>query len=163
MKANKFFTHFVFCLLSVFLIFLVVAKEQDSASIPVSGIANPKGCAEDLVPIIKRESSELACVKPEAAVKLVGRNWGAELIASTAVTLETGTEADLAEGADVGVKADRVFLSGAVYTVDESNPWAKAVAIQDGKITYVGDDEGAQDFIGEDTEVIDLAGKMLWV
>ena len=58
-------------------------------------------------------------------------------------------------------QADKVFLSGAVYTVDESNPWAEAVAIQDGKITYVGDDEGAQDFIGENTEITDLTGKML--
>ena len=161
MKANKVFTRFVCCLFSIFLIFLVVAQEQDSTSIPASGIDSPKGCAEGLVPIVKRESSELACVKPESAVKLIERNWGAEPMISTAVNLETGTEADLAESADVGVKADMVFLGGAVYTVDESNPWAEAVAIQDGNITYVGDDAGAEDFIGENTEVIDLTGKML--
>ena len=162
MKTNKTFTHFIFCLLSIFLIFLVVAKEQDSTSVLASEVDSPKGCAEGLVPIIKRESSELVCVKPETALKLIERNWGAESpITSTAVTSEAGTETGLAESADVGTKADMVFLSGAVYTVDESNPWAEAVAIQDGKITYVGNDAGAEDFIGEDTEIIELVGKML--
>ena len=57
--------------------------------------------------------------------------------------------------------ADRVFLNAAVYTVDEQRSWAEAVAIKDGKIVYVGDDEGAAPFIGAESEVMDLAGQML--
>ena len=57
--------------------------------------------------------------------------------------------------------ADRVFLNAAVYTVDEQRSWAEAVAIKDGKIIYVGDDEGAAPFIGAESEVMDLAGQML--
>ncbi len=57
--------------------------------------------------------------------------------------------------------ADRVFSDGAIYTVDEQRNWASAVAIRDGRVVYVGDDEGAQAFVGESTEVVDLDGQML--
>jgi predicted amidohydrolase YtcJ len=57
--------------------------------------------------------------------------------------------------------ADRVFLSGAVYTLDEGRPWARAVAIRDGEIVYVGDDAAAREHVGEGTVVSDLAGGML--
>jgi predicted amidohydrolase YtcJ len=57
--------------------------------------------------------------------------------------------------------ADIVFHSGAVYTVNADKPWASAVAVTDGKITYVGDDAGVTKYIGLKTEVNDLAGKML--
>ena len=57
--------------------------------------------------------------------------------------------------------ADRVFLSGAVYTVDARQSWAQAVAIRAGEIIYVGGDAGARPFIGADTVVTDLRGRML--
>lgn len=57
--------------------------------------------------------------------------------------------------------ADRVFVNGAVYTVDERRSWAEAVAITDGKILFVGSDEAAGAFIGANTDVINLDGKML--
>ena len=62
---------------------------------------------------------------------------------------------------DVVTAADRVFLNAAVYTVDERRSWADAVAIKDGEIIYVGDDEGAASYIGADSEVMDLVGQML--
>jgi len=57
--------------------------------------------------------------------------------------------------------ADRVFTNGAVYTVDGQRNWAEAVAVDDGRIVYVGDDAGANAWIGESTEVTDLDGQML--
>ena len=57
--------------------------------------------------------------------------------------------------------ADRVFVQGAVYTADESRSWAEAVAITDGKIVFVGSDEATEAFIGANTDVINLDGKML--
>jgi len=54
--------------------------------------------------------------------------------------------------------ADRVLLNGTVYTVDAERSWAEAVAIKDGKIIYVGDDEGAGAYISTDSEIIDLVG-----
>ncbi|MDG1859286.1 MAG: amidohydrolase family protein, partial [Emcibacteraceae bacterium] len=57
--------------------------------------------------------------------------------------------------------ADRVFINGAVYTVDEGNEWAGAVAVKDGMISYVGDNNGVNSLIGSETEVTDLKGQML--
>ena len=57
--------------------------------------------------------------------------------------------------------ADRVFINGAVYTVDADRSWAEAVAIRDGRIAFVGGNEYAQAFIGAGTEVTDLDGQML--
>ena len=55
--------------------------------------------------------------------------------------------------------ADVLFTGGKVYTLDESQPWAEAVAVKDNKIVFVGDAMGAKAFIGESTEVIDTTGK----
>jgi len=57
--------------------------------------------------------------------------------------------------------ADVVFTNGRVYTVDEAKPWADAVAVRGNKIVYVGDTAGAEALVGEGTERVDLAGKML--
>lgn len=57
--------------------------------------------------------------------------------------------------------ADRVFLNGAVYTVDASFSTAQAVAVRDKRIVYVGTDDGAKAHIGPDTVVTDLGGKAM--
>ena len=58
-------------------------------------------------------------------------------------------------------KADYVFKNGAVYTMESTNPKAEAVAVTEKKISYVGSSKGADEFIGKNTKVIDLKGKML--
>jgi predicted amidohydrolase YtcJ len=63
--------------------------------------------------------------------------------------------------ADEPSGADKVFVKGAVYTVDEKRSWAEAVAITDGEIVFVGSNKDAEAFIGTKTEVTDLTGKML--
>jgi predicted amidohydrolase YtcJ len=57
--------------------------------------------------------------------------------------------------------ADTVLRGGAVYTVDDDRSWAEAVAIIDGEIVFVGSDEEVVRFIGKNTEIIDMGGKML--
>jgi predicted amidohydrolase YtcJ len=57
--------------------------------------------------------------------------------------------------------ADLVFLGGAVYTLDAGRSWAEAVAIEGGKIVFVGADRDVEAWIGPDTERVDLAGEML--
>ncbi|MFC2157455.1 amidohydrolase [Acidobacteriota bacterium] len=56
-------------------------------------------------------------------------------------------------------KADRVYMNGNIYTVDEEFSTASAVAIKDGKFIYVGDDAGVKAHIGPKTFVSDLVGK----
>ncbi|MGX8706024.1 MAG: amidohydrolase [bacterium] len=50
---------------------------------------------------------------------------------------------------------------GNIYTSDDAQPWAEAMAIADGKFVYVGDKAGAEAFIGEGTEVVDYADGMV--
>ena len=57
--------------------------------------------------------------------------------------------------------ADIVSRNGPVYTVDATKPWARAVAVKGKRIVYVGDEAGIQTFIGPQSRVVDLAGKML--
>ena len=56
--------------------------------------------------------------------------------------------------------ADRVFRNAKVYSValDDTVIRAEAVAVKDGKIVYVGTDEGVSSFIGDKTEVTDCKG-----
>jgi predicted amidohydrolase YtcJ len=57
--------------------------------------------------------------------------------------------------------ADRVYRNGTVFTSDEKNSLAEAVAIRDGKIVYVGGNAGVEAFVGPRTQVIDLRGRFL--
>jgi len=57
--------------------------------------------------------------------------------------------------------ADIAFINGCVYTVDPRRPWAKAVAVSNGRFTAVGSASDISAYIGPDTHVIDLAGKMV--
>ena len=56
-------------------------------------------------------------------------------------------------------KADRVYINGNIYTVDEEFSTASAIAVKDGKFLYVGDDAGVKAYIGPLTFVFDLEGK----
>ena len=56
--------------------------------------------------------------------------------------------------------ADTVVY-GSIYTSDENRPWAEAMAVRDRKFVYVGDAEGAKEYIGENTEVITRDGGMI--
>ncbi|MEH6516865.1 MAG: amidohydrolase [Halioglobus sp.] len=56
--------------------------------------------------------------------------------------------------------ADIVLTNGNIYTVNASQPWAEAVAINDGKYSYIGNAQSIDSYIGPNTKVIDLGGKM---
>lgn len=56
--------------------------------------------------------------------------------------------------------ADSVLLNGMIYTVNEEQAWAQAVAIADGRFVAIGTDEEIAEFIGEQTAVTDLEGRM---
>jgi predicted amidohydrolase YtcJ len=58
-------------------------------------------------------------------------------------------------------RADLIFRSGAVYTMDAARRWAEAVAVRDGTITAVGTDGQVLALKGPKTEIVDLAGRML--
>ena len=57
--------------------------------------------------------------------------------------------------------ADTIYTNGRIYTVNESQPWAEAVVVKDGKFVAVGSSDEAKSFAGEATEIIDLGGKFV--
>ena len=57
--------------------------------------------------------------------------------------------------------ADVIFTNASVFTSDESNPRAEAVAVKVKSIVYVGDYTGVQTWRGEKTRVIDGQGHTL--
>jgi predicted amidohydrolase YtcJ len=59
-----------------------------------------------------------------------------------------------------GDVADTVYTNGRIYTVNEVQPWAEAVAIKDGKFLVVGSNADIEAVTGEGTEVVDLEGLM---
>ncbi len=57
--------------------------------------------------------------------------------------------------------ADTVFRNASVYTMDATRSWASAVAIRDGRIVYVGDEQDIGAYIHHTTRVINLNGRMI--
>ncbi|MGI9165864.1 MAG: amidohydrolase [Pyrinomonadaceae bacterium] len=54
--------------------------------------------------------------------------------------------------------ADIVFKNGNIYTVNDRQPQAEAVAVKRGRIIFVGSNRRSQRYIGKSTRVIDLHG-----
>ena len=63
--------------------------------------------------------------------------------------------------ASTAIAADLVLKNGKFYTVDIARPWADAVAIENGRLVYVGDADGVSEFIDADTAVHDLVGRFV--
>jgi predicted amidohydrolase YtcJ len=63
--------------------------------------------------------------------------------------------------ANAATAADRVYRNGRVFTADADGSIAQAVAIREGRIVYVGSNEGIVPFIGPSTKVTDLEGRFL--
>jgi len=57
--------------------------------------------------------------------------------------------------------ADLLIRNARVYTVDDAQPWAEAVAIRGDRIVWVGSDAEADGQKGERTRVIDAEGRLL--
>src|SRR5215470_15526118 len=55
--------------------------------------------------------------------------------------------------------ADLVLRGGRVITVDKDWRIAQAIAIRDGRFLAVGDTAAMADYVGPNTQVIELAGK----
>ncbi len=56
---------------------------------------------------------------------------------------------------------DLAFVNGRVATMDAARRWAGAVAVSQGQIVAVGTDGDVGELIGSETEVVDLAGRLL--
>ena len=66
-----------------------------------------------------------------------------------------------ADGVDQ-VKADMVLKNGNIYTANDAQWIAEAVAVKDDEIIFVGSAADAQDYVGENTNMIDLVGNTVF-
>ena len=58
-----------------------------------------------------------------------------------------------------GEVADTVYTNGKIYTVNQAQPWAEAVAIKDGKFLVVGSGADVEAVSGDGTQTVDLGGR----
>ncbi|WP_445365301.1 amidohydrolase [Microbulbifer sp. ANSA001] len=59
------------------------------------------------------------------------------------------------------VPAQLILENAYIYTLDKSRSVASAMVIRDGYIVYIGDAQGAKKYIGPDTKVENLQGKLI--
>jgi predicted amidohydrolase YtcJ len=64
-------------------------------------------------------------------------------------------------GAGQAQEADRAYINGIIYTVDDDFSTASALAVRDERFIYVGDDAGVEAHIGPSTFVVDLEGRTI--
>lgn len=57
--------------------------------------------------------------------------------------------------------AGLILKNGFIYTVDAARTVAEAIAVRDGKIIHVGSDRDAEKYVGKETVVIDLQGRLV--
>ncbi|HKY03328.1 MAG TPA: amidohydrolase, partial [Blastocatellia bacterium] len=76
------------------------------------------------------------------------------LIASMLIVVSVGTSAAFAQRE----AADIVFKNGNVYTANDRQPRAEAIAVKGSKIVFVGSNRDVQAYQGKRTRVVDLRG-----
>src|SRR6476646_3366450 len=54
---------------------------------------------------------------------------------------------------------ERIFINGNIYTVNEKQPFAQAIAAKGDRIIFVGANSDAEQFRDDKTRIVDLAGK----
>ena len=57
--------------------------------------------------------------------------------------------------------ADLVLLNGRIYTVNPKQPWAQAIACQNGRLVAIGTSEEIHALIGPHTNCIDVEGRLV--
>lgn len=85
----------------------------------------------------------------------------ARKLAQYLIALVICSIAERSAGAELRQGADLVLRGGSVYTVDAIRRWQQCIAIKNGRIIYVGTNDGATQIIGPSTHVLDLRGKMV--
>src|SRR2546423_1652450 len=55
--------------------------------------------------------------------------------------------------------AQTVFVNGNIYTMNERQPRAEAIAVKDGRIVFVGSNADAKKYQSAETKTVDFAGK----
>jgi len=84
---------------------------------------------------------------------------GAELLEFTAVPTPASSPTAALATPTVGETVETVLVNGNIVTIDARRSSAKALAIKNGMIVYVGDDQAARSMAGNTARIIDLGGR----
>jgi predicted amidohydrolase YtcJ len=71
------------------------------------------------------------------------------------------TALSIAAVAPTAAPADRAYRNGIIFTADGGSSQVQALAIRDGRIIYVGSNQGLAPYIDAKTATVDLAGRFL--
>ena len=96
--------------------------------------------------------------KEEAVADAMDDLFGEE---SVEEGFENMAESGAVSAENPGASTATVYTNGAIYTVNPDQPWADAVAIQDGIIVAVGTEAEALAAVDESAKIIDLDGHMM--
>ncbi len=83
------------------------------------------------------------------------------LCAGLAACSKNGSSQDQPMSVESAQPADTVYINGAIYTVNEQQPWVEAIAVKDGVITAAGSAAAVDGQRGAQTRVVDLEGKFM--
>jgi len=84
---------------------------------------------------------------------------GSKLVELTAVPPQAGNTVQPPPTLAPGEVADTILVNGNIVTMDAKRSAAKALAIKNGNILFVGDDQAVRNMAGESSQVIDLSGR----
>lgn len=82
------------------------------------------------------------------------RTWIRAVTWAAAPLLLSGCGPDMASD-----PADLVLVNGTVLTLDDGTPRAEGLAIRDGRVVALGSSREMRDFVGAETELVDLDGR----
>lgn len=89
-----------------------------------------------------------------------GKNSGTD-VTNQQVNPQVNPQVNQQENQQATPEANTVFTHGKIYTVNNKQLWAEAVAIKAGEIIFVGDNQSIKQYIGKDSQVFNLNGKMM--
>ncbi len=92
---------------------------------------------------------------------LAGLVAASTLIACSKQALEVPDLAANPARSEQAAAADYLFTNARVYTVNDQQPWAEAVAVRGKDIIYVGTSAEADAYRGDSTRVIDAHGRLI--
>lgn len=96
---------------------------------------------------------------------MIVRNEGLTVLHSRPVILASAlfllSATSVLAGEAITGPADRVYLNGIIFTADAGNSLAQALAIRDGRILYIGNDQAVAPYVGSATVRVDLKGRFL--
>jgi len=103
--------------------------------------------------------ASLACAGSSKVVELTAVPTSVSPAAQSNPTVPVSAGAQPPPTLASGEFADTILVNGNIVTMDAQRTAVKALAIKDGNILFVGDDQTVRGMAGESSKVIDLSGR----